>query len=408
MQEEEHSDGVREPIDVSVVMPCLNEAATLASCIAAARAALDSANLRGEIIVADNGSTDGSQQIATDHGAVVVNVREKGYGNALIGGIAAARGRFVVMGDADASYDFGHVPRFIEKLAEGFDLIVGNRFAGGVARGAMPWKNRYIGNPVLSALGRLLFKSPVSDFHCGLRGFRRDAFEVMDLRTGGMEFASEMIVKATLLGMRVAEVPTTLAPDGRNRAPHLRPWRDGWRHLRFMLLYSPDWLFLYPGISAILAGALVMALLIPGPLSVGQVTFDVHTLVFASAAMLIGFQSISFWALSSTFAERHALRPNSSRGMTLVDRMSVDAGIALGGTVLLAGLTASVLAVVYWGRRGFGGLDPVIVLRWVIPGATSMAIGIQLMLLSFFLGILRLDVRTQRAAPESHVAPLDS
>ena len=272
-------------------MPCLNEALTIGTCIQKARGCIARLGLRAEVVVADNGSTDGSPQIAESEGARVVHVPERGYGAALYHGAKHARGRYIIMGDGDDSYDFSRLDPFVEQLRVGVDLVMGNRFLGGIAPGAMPWKNKHIGNPVLSRIGRLFFHSPVRDFHCGLRGFSRAAFERMDLQTTGMEFASEMVIKATLLDMRIAEVPTTLSKDGRDRPPHLRPWRDGWRHFRFMLLYSPRWLFLYPGLALMLGGALVSALLLPGPFTLGgSVVLDVHTLLFAVAAILLGFR----------------------------------------------------------------------------------------------------------------------
>src|SRR3981189_339679 len=275
-----------EDIELSVVMPCLNERATVGTCVQKALGAMGRHGIRGEVIVADNGSTDGSQQIARGQGARVVPIETPGYGSALRGGIAAARGRFILMGDADDSYDFTQVHIFVSKLREGYDLVMGNRFQGGILPGAMPPLHRYLGNPVLTGIGRLFFKSPVGDFHCGLRAFRRDAIERLDLRTHGMEFASEMVVKAAAFGLRVTEIPTTLSPDGRDRAPHLRTWRDGWRHLRFLLLYSPRWLFLYPGMALFVLGLLLSALLFWGDLNLGKVTLSYHTLIFTCAAVI--------------------------------------------------------------------------------------------------------------------------
>src|ERR1700751_3492649 len=280
--------GEPENIELSVVMPCLNEAETLESCIGKAQRALQEGGIAGEVIVADNGSTDGSIEIAERLGARVVKIKAKGYGNALMGGIAAARGKFIVMGDADDSYDFGHIGRFLEPLRKGADLVMGNRFRGGIQKAAMPPLHRYFGNPALTRLGRLFFRSPVGDFYCGLRGFRKEAYQRMALRTTGMEFATEMVVKATLLKLRIAEVPTTLSPDGRNRPPHLRTWRDGWRTLRFFLLYSPRWLFLYPGSALVGMAAGLGGWLLPEPRTVGNVSFDVHTLLYAAAFVLLG------------------------------------------------------------------------------------------------------------------------
>src|SRR6266487_2781972 len=280
-------------IEFSIVMPCLKEAETLATCIQKAKRSLEENNVEGEIIIADNGSTDGSQEIAEQHGARVIDVQARGYGSALMGGIAAARGKYIIMGDADDSYDFSTLEPFVEKLRAGYDLVMGNRFKGGVKAGAMPALHRYLGNPVLTAIGRVFFHSPCGDFHCGLRGFAKDAVLRLDLRTTGMEFASEMIVKATLHKLQITEVPTTLSPDGRSRPPHLRSWRDGWRHLRFLLLYSPRWLFFYPGALLMAAGIALCGWLLPGPRHVSSVTLDVHTLLYAAAAIVIGFQAVN-------------------------------------------------------------------------------------------------------------------
>ena len=385
-------------VEISIVMPCLNEAETLAVCVDQARAALAQHGLRGEVIVADNCSTDGSQRLAESHGARVVPVTRKGYGSALQGGIAAARGRYVLMGDADDSYDFGHVDRFVARLREGCDLVMGNRFAGGILPGAMPWKNRYVGNPVLSGFGRLLFRSPSQDFHCGLRAFSVAAYRKMELRTTGMEFASEMVIKATLLGLRIAEVPTTLKKDGRSRPPHLRPWRDGWRHLRFMLLYSPRWLFLYPGALLFAGGFAGLIGLAFRPWTVGHVTFDVHTMVYAMLALLLGFQGISFALTSKIYATQVGLVPPNPTMTRLFQYVTLETGLVVGAGVFAAGLALSLYAVWRWSQAGFGALDPVGMLRLVVPGAGAMALGVQVMLLSFFLSILGLPIATTPSA----------
>ncbi len=379
--------------EVTLVMPCLNEARSLGDCIREAQEAMARAGIAGEILIADNGSTDGSPALAAQLGARVVPVAEKGYGSALRGGIAAARGRYIVMGDADGSYDFSHLPRFVEKLRAGADLVMGNRFLGGIQPGAMPWKNRYLGNPVLSFIGRLFFPTKLGDFHCGLRGFSVEAYRRMNLRTTGMEFASEMVIKSVVLGLRVAEVPTTLRPDRRDRAPHLRPWRDGWRHLRFMLLFSPRWLFFYPGLFLMVAGAIVGTVLLPGPLRLGQVYLDVHTLLFAAGSILIGFQAVSFAALSKYFAIRAGLRPNEAQFESWLGKVTLEGGIIMGGLLILAGVLLWAGALWFWRERGFGSLQPVQTLRVVIPGTLCLALGSQMILTSFFLGVLRLDTR---------------
>jgi glycosyltransferase involved in cell wall biosynthesis len=379
-----------ETLEVSVVMPCLNEAETLATCIGKAQRAMLEANIAGEVVVADNGSSDGSIEIAERMGARVVNVRARGYGNALMGGIAVALGKYVVMGDADDSYDFGHIPRFVEELRKGADVVMGNRFRGGIQKNAMPPLHRYFGNPALTRIGRLFFHSPVGDFYCGLRGFRKDAYERMGLRTTGMEFATEMVVKATLLEMRIAEVPTTLSPDGRNRPPHLRTWRDGWRTLRFFLLYSPRWLFLYPGMALMLAGGFLGLWLMPGPRSVGSVTFDVHTLVYAAAFVLLGFQATAFAVFTKTFAISEGLLPPDATLDKMFRYITLEVGLAVGALLTLAGLAASIYAVNSWGVQHFGALDYSRTMRIVIPAAVALTLGVQTIFASFFLSVLGL------------------
>jgi hypothetical protein len=317
-------------------------------------------------------------------------VEKRGYGSALSAGIAAARGQYVLMGDADQSYDFSQLPRFIEKLREGYDLVMGNRFQGGILPGAMPALHRYLGNPVLSGLGRLFFHAPVGDFHCGLRAFRKEAIQGLDLKTTGMEFASEMVVKAVIHGLRIAEVPSVLRPDGRERAPHLRSWRDGWRHLRFMLLFSPRWLFLYPGLCLMLMGLLVMAWLLPGPRRVGGVTFDVHTMLYGMAAVLVGFQGVLFAVLSKVFAMTTGLVPQTPAWQRAFRWLTLETGLSAGAALFFGGLASSCLALGIWGSRSFGPLDPVETLRLVIPSAGAIALGCEILLASFFLSLLGL------------------
>ena len=340
-----------EPLELSVVMPCLNEEETLATCIRKAQRAIADANIAGEVIVADNGSTDRSIEIAEQLGARVVRVNAKGYGNALMGGIAASRGKFIVMGDADDSYDFGHIQRFVEQLRRGSDLVMGNRFRGGIQKGAMPALHRYLGNPILTKVGRVLFRSSAGDFHCGLRAFRKDAYERMGLRTTGMEFASEMVVKATLFKMRIAEVPTTLSPDGRSHPPHLRTWRDGWRHLRFLLMYSPRWLFLYPGMLMVLLGLAGCALLLPGPRVFHGIGFDVHTLLYAFVSVLLGFQLIAFATFTKVFAITEGLLPEDPRLNRVFRWVTLETGLVLGGLLIAIGMGGSVWAVSHWARQ---------------------------------------------------------
>ena len=295
------------------------------------------------------------------------------------------------MGDADDSYDFSHVPRFLEKLRDGFDLVMGNRFLGGIQPGAMPPLHRYLGNPVLSGIGRLFFHSPCGDFHCGLRGFSKDAIDRLDLRTTGMEFASEMVVKATLHGLRIAEVPTTLSPDGRTRPPHLRSWRDGWRHLRFLLLYSPRWLFLYPGMTLLLAGLAIILWLLPGPRKVGPVVLDVHTMLGGATLVLIGFQSVAFAILAKVFAVNSGLMPWTPGFRRIFDWITLETGLVVGTLLILGGLVGIGAMFLIWDQYGFGPLDPQKTLRWAIPAVTATALGFQIVLFSFFFSMLGLN-----------------
>jgi hypothetical protein len=381
------------PIELSVVMPCLNEARTLPGCIAKARGFIESRRIAGEIVVADNGSTDGSADIARELGAVVVPVAARGYGAALQGGISAACGQYVVMGDADGSYDFGALDPFLAELRAGADLVMGNRFAGTIHPGAMPALHRYLCTPVLTAIGRVFFGSPCSDVQCGLRGISKRAFDRMDLRTTKMEFASEMVIKASLLRMRIAEVPIDLHPDGRDRPPHLRTWRDGWRNLRFLLLYSPRWLFLYPGLALVALGLVSGALLLRGPWAVGGVTLDVRTLIYSAVAVLIGLQAIVFGAFARAFAASEGLLPPSAqleRGMAW---FRLEYAAVFGALVAGAGLAGSIYAVAVWGRYAFGALDPHLLLRVVIPSALALGAGIQIVFSAFFLSLLMLGRR---------------
>lgn len=381
------------PIELSVVLPCLNEAETLATCIRKAQTSLVSLGVAGEVVIADNGSSDGSQGIAESLGARVVPVPVRGYGAALQAGIEAARGRYVVMADADDSYDLAGLGPFLSKLREGYDLVMGNRFAGGIAPGAMPPLHRYLGNPVLTAIGRLFFRSPIRDFHCGMRGFRRDAILGLELRTTGMEFASEMVAKAALRRLRVTEVPTTLAKDGRSRPPHLRSWRDGWRHLRFLLLYSPRYLFLLPGTLMVLAGAIGVIALSRGPLTIHGVNFDVSSLLFCAAATVLGAQLISFWAFAEIFAMGEGLVPADPKLMKAFDYVTLEVGLAIGFAMFVAGLLGAIVAVQVWRLTGYGPLNAAATMRVVIPSVTLMILGAQGVMGSFFLSVLGLRRR---------------
>jgi len=393
------------PCDLSILMPCLDEAETLETCIQKARTWLDASHCDGEILVADNGSSDGSIDIARRCGARVVHVPVRGYGAALYAGSRAALGRFIIIGDADDSYDFSNLSAFIAELRAGHDLVMGNRFRGAIERGAMPWKNRYVGNPLLTSIGRLFFHSPARDFHCGLRGYTRDAFERMDLRTTGMEFASEMVIKATLLGMRITEVPTVLSPDGRSRAPHLRPWRDGWRHLRFMLLYSPRWLFLYPGMMLAAVGLLVGGWLLGGPRRVGEASLDVHTLLYAAVAVLLGYQAALFAVFARIFAMTHGLLPMQRRMERIFKHVTLETGLSLGLTLMGAGLVGSLIAFLDWRATGYGPLPVQRTLRVVIPADLAITLGAQTVFASFFLSVLGLGMRRLDTFSENDQQP---
>ncbi len=386
------------PLEVSFVLPCLDEARTLEGCIRAARRCIEDNGLRGEILVADNGSRDGSPEIARRCGARVVEVPERGYGNALTVGFAAARGRFLIMGDADGSYDFSECMPFVERLRRGDDLVMGSRFEGRILPGAMPWKHRWIGNPVLSRIGRLLFRSPVSDFHCGLRALTKRAFEQMELRTTGMEFASELVVKATVLGLRISEVPVTLHPDGRDRPPHLRSWRDGWRHLRFLLCLSPRWTLFIPGIVAATAGGLLMALVLAGPQRFGSVTLDLHTLVAGALLVLVGYQAVTTAIAARIFALEEEIGPPAPRLQRAFRVFTLERGLLAGALLLTAGAALIGRLIFFWASSGFGPLELERTLRPMLLGSTLVALGIQTLLMSFVYSMLGIKRRREHAS----------
>lgn len=381
-------DGAARELELSIVMPCLNEAETLAVCVRAAMRFLEDHGLAGEVIVADNGSTDGSQQIANALGARIVHVADRGYGAALIGGIAAARGRFVAMGDADDSYDFTGLMPFVEKLRGGADLVMGNRFAGGIEAGAMPVLHRWLGNPVLSFIGRTFFAVPVGDFHCGLRAFRRDRVLSLGLASPGMEFASEMVVKAALARLAIAEVPTTLRPDGRSRAPHLRTWRDGWRHLRFLLTYAPKWLLLYPGLALMAAGLLGLAALLPGDLRVRGAEFGVHTMIFAAMAVLMGAQLIGLAVVARRYGAIAGLWPESGPMRRLRDAFTVERACIGGGLLFGLGIAGAVVATMFWAANGFGDMNPAALMRVTIPSMLAACLGVQAVVTAFVVSLM--------------------
>ena len=386
-----------ESCELTILMPCLNEAETLAVCIQKARRFLSEQNITGEIIIADNGSSDGSCEIAVANGARVVTVAEKGYGAALKGGMQQALGRYIIMGDADDSYDFLNLSPFLDKLRAGYELVMGNRFMGGIQQGAMPFLNRYLGNPVLTLIGRTFFSKAVGDFHCGLRGFDRERVLQLDLQGDGMEFASEMVVKASIQQLKIIEVPTHLYPDGRSRRPHLRPWRDGWRHLRLLLLFSPRWLFLFPGLTLMLLGCSLMAVLAGGPVSIGGVNLDIHTMLFSSVFMIIGMQAVSFAVFARTIADTHmGLLKRAQNKPRLPKLFTLERGLIIGLVLLSLGVAGAGYSFWYWQHQAFGPLLPTQMMRILIPATTSMIIGLQIIFSSFFMSLLGLHYATKK------------
>ena len=374
-------------------MPCLDEAETLETCIRKASTSAEGLGLDLEIVIADNGSTDGSQEIARRNGARVVDVEERGYGAALRAGIEHSRADYVIMADADDSYALDDLGPFVEELNAGADLVMGNRFKGGIEPGAMPKLHRVLGNPVLSFIGRHLFASNIGDFHCGMRGFRRQAIRDLDLRTTGMEFASEMVVRASLDELDVREVPTTLRPDGRTREPHLRTWRDGWRHLRFLLLFSPRWLLLLPGVALVAIGLIGLAVLLPGPVQIGSVELDIHALLYAHLALVVGVNAVLLAVFARIYAVSAGLLSESDGLTRWLQRLSLERVLVAGILLIVAGVAGSIVAVVVWGSESFEGLDPSETMRIVIPSVTAVAIGAELVFASFVIGVLGLPRR---------------
>lgn len=391
-------------LELTILMPCLNEAETLESCIRKAQGYLEASGVKGEVMIADNGSTDGSQAIAERLGAVVVPVAQRGYGAALIAGITAARGRFVIMGDSDDSYDFSRLDAFVARLRDGADLVMGNRFKGGIAKGAMPPLHRYLGNPVLSTIGRVLYRTPVGDFHCGLRGFSRAAILKLGLTSPGMEFASEMVMKASLAGLNIAEVPTTLSPDGRSRPPHLRSWRDGWRHLKLLLTFAPFSIFLYPGLALFGLGVALFLPLLFAPLTVKGVTLDTGTLIFAATFIMTGFQLVWFHALARLFAVRMGLLPTSPRFERLRAKLSVDTACQVGAVFLLMAFLATLASVGFWASHGFGPLEAGTITRTASLVAVLAALGVQSVTNGFLWGLLTQKAPVASPAPEGEPA----
>ncbi len=381
---------MNEQYELTILMPCLNEAETLAVCIGKAKKYLEESGVNGEILIADNGSTDGSQQIAVDNGARVVNVPEKGYGAALIGGCNGALGKYVIMGDADDSYDFLHLGPFVEKLREGYDLVMGNRFKGGIESGAMPPLHRYLGNPVLSFIARLFFPCKIGDYHCGLRGYNRESILKLGLVTTGMEYASEMVVKSTLNHLKIAEVPTTLKKDGRSHAPHLRSWSDGWRHLKFLLMHSPNWLFMYPGLILFFLGLVLTVILTFGNIHIGSVGLGVHTLMYSAAAMMVGFNLVMFSLFVRSYASVTGFIPTESRLDRWLEDISTEKGVVIGLLLFFTGIIITIIAFCIWGNTGFGGLSPENMMRITIPAMLLIVVGIEVIFGSFFIGILHI------------------
>ena len=386
------------PLELTILMPCLDEAETLATCIQNAKDFLARTGVIGEVLIADNGSKDGSQTIAKEEGARVVPIQQRGYGAALIGGIAAARGRYVIMGDADDSYDFSQLDGILAKLREGYDLVMGNRFRGGIAKGAMPFLHKYLGNPVLSFLGRLFYRIPIGDFHCGLRGFSKEAMNHLKLSTPGMEFASEMVVKSGLHRLRIAEVPVTLSPDGRSRPPHLRTWRDGWRHLKFLLLYSPRWLFLFPGSLLFCVGGVAMA-----AIAFHWISLDIHTMAYAGAAMILGFQMLLMAGFTKLIGARGGWLPATDVQQRWASRLTLEGCLLTGISIFGAGLAMSLHALNLWADVGYGALDARVTMRWVVPSVTALALAGEIILAGFFFEALRIPASP--SAPRSDTAP---
>ncbi len=390
---------VKRLLELSILMPCLNEAETIGKCVDSARASIAKLDLRAEVLVADNGSTDGSQQIALAHGAKVITVDEPGYGAAIRGGVAASSSRFIIMGDADESYDFGEIPPILERLRFGDDLVMGNRFAGGIEKGAMPWSHRWIGNPVLSLTGRIFFSSSVRDFHCGLRGFSVDAFRRMRLNTTGMEFASEIVVKASLASMKVSEVPISLHKDGRTRAPHLRTWRDGWRHLRFLLLFCPRWLFVIPGLALMLAGSVITLWLLGGTRYVGSIGLDIHTMLVTGVSALLGYELVLFGAFIKVFGMRAGFLPADRRMEQFFKVATLEKGLLAGAILTVTGSVLVLAAVVSWGRSGYGPLDTEASMRPLIVAMLLIAAGVQTIFASFVMSMLGIKETVVKVSP---------
>lgn len=380
-------------LELTILMPCLNEAETLEICINKAKKSLQKNKINGEVLIADNGSTDGSQKIAERCGARVINVPVKGYGSALIEGTKQAKGKYIIMGDADDSYDFSNIMPYVEKLREGYELVMGNRFKGGIEKGAMPWSHRYIGTPVLSFIGRLFYKSKIGDFNCGMRGYEKEAILKLDLKTTGMEYASEQIVQATLNGLKIAEVPTTLKKDGRSRPPHLKSFKDGWRHLKFLLMYSPKWLFLFPGIILMVIGLIGTIAFIFGDLHISSVVLSVNSRLYFGAMFVVGFQIIIFSLFAKVYAINSGMHPKEDKFTNIIQKITLEKGLVLGIILTLIGIGLSIYAIILWKNQSFGNLNPLDVMPITINAVYLMIVGVQMAFASFILGILNIKYK---------------
>ncbi len=384
---------MEKELELTILMPCLNEAETIETCIKKAKKSLEENNINGEVLIADNGSTDGSQEIATKNGARVINVPLKGYGSALIEGTKQAYGKYIIMGDADDSYDFSNIMPYVEKLREGYELVMGNRFKGGIEKGAMPWSHRYIGTPVLSFIGRLFYKSKIGDFNCGMRGYEKEAILKLDLKTTGMEYASEQIVQATLNGLKIAEVPTTLKKDGRSRPPHLKSFKDGWRHLKFLLMYSPKWLFLFPGIILMLIGLIGTIAFIFGDLHISSVVLSVNSRLYFGAMFVVGFQIVIFSLFAKVYAINSGMHPKEDKFTNIIQKITLEKGLVLGIILTLIGIGLSIYAIILWKNQSFGNLNPLDVMPITINAVYLMIVGVQMAFASFILGILNIKYK---------------
>lgn len=379
-------------MELTILMPCLNEAETLAICIRKAKKFLSENNIDGEVLISDNGSTDGSQDIAKAEGARVVSTDIKGYGSALINGTKNAYGKYVIMGDADDSYDFLHLMPFVEKLREGYDLVMGDRFAGGIEEGAMPWSHKYIGNPVLSFIGRLFYKSKIRDFHCGLRGYNRESMLNLHLQTTGMEYASEMVVKSELNGLKIAEVPTTLSKDGRSRPPHLRSFRDGWRHLKFLLMYAPNWLLLYPGFIFLILGLVLGGTIVVDKITINNINFSIHTLLYCACLIIIGLSILQMYLIVKAYAYNHNFLPKKQTDWN--HKIREDRIIAIGAGIVILGIVLSIIAVETWKASSMGDLNAEQTMRIVIPAVLCLIVGFQSIFTGFMVGVMKIRTET--------------